>query len=196
MRRHATKWALGALVTGLLLAPSHGALAHLPDIFEAGELLDIEDPLRSFALYGEFQRPDDFFEARMTPATPLAIPVEILVPGRDELAGHRPLFAIVGPGLPAPSAAERALLPRPLPEGTGAIVARYEREDREVIFESFTRRVFWTNGPTAYLVPAGEMRFWVWSPEGTTGKFVLGFGVEEGRQDPGDLLSNWGDYAY
>ena len=37
---------------------------------------------------------------------------------------------------------------------------------------------------------------WVWSPLGTTGKFVLGLGVEEGKQDFGNLISNWGDYAY
>ena len=54
----------------------------------------------------------------------------------------------------------------------------------------------WTNGVVAHVLPAGDVRLWVWSPDGTTGKFVLGFGVEEGGQDLGGILSNWSDYAY
>jgi hypothetical protein len=75
-------------------------------------------------------------------------------------------------------------------------MADYPRGDRETIFESFTRRIFWTNGVTAYVLPAGDVRIWIWSPDGTTGDFVLGFGVEEGGQDFGEIFSNWGNYAY
>lgn len=196
MRTHVLKSALGALVFGALLTPSHRALAHQPNVLEAGEVFVVEDPLLSYALYGEFAAPDDFFEAQMNLSTPLAIPIEVLVAARDSLKDHKPLYAIVGPGLPQPSEAERALLPRPLPEGAGAVIGRYEREDREVIFESFTRRAFWTNGVVAHVLPAGDIRLWVWSPGGTTGKFVLGFGVEEGGQDLGNIFSSWSDYAY
>lgn len=190
------RWTLGFLLGALFVTRGHVALAHLPNVLEAGELYVVPDPLLSEALYGEFASGEEFFEAKMDLKTPLAIPIEILVPRRDELSEHRPLFAIVGPGLPQPSAEEMALFPHPLPDGAGAVLARYEREDREVLFESFSRRVLWTNGVVAYVMPAGDMRLWVWAPEKTTGKFILGFGVEEGSQDFGNLFSNWGDYAY
>lgn len=196
MNKPFTHLSLGALLVGMFLTPSHRALAHQPNVFEPGELLVVEDPLLSYALYGEFTQPDEFFEAQMKLASPLAIPIEILVAAKDSMREHRPLFAIVGAGLPQPTEEELAMLPRPLPEGAGVMIGRYEREDREIIFESYTRRAFFTNGVTAYILPGGDTRLWVWSPGGTTGKFVLGFGVEEGGQDLGNIFSSWGEYAY
>lgn len=196
MKDKVLRIALGALAVGLFVVPIHRAMAHQPNVFEDGEVLVISDPLLSFAFYGNFESPDGVFEAAMQLDDPLAIPVEILVAARDDLRDHRPLFAIVGAGLPQPTEAEEALLPRPLPAGTGVVIGRYEREEREIIFESYTRRAFWTNGVVAHILPAGDTRLWVWSPEGTTGKFVLAFGVEEGGQDLGNIVSNWSDYAY
>jgi hypothetical protein len=165
-------------------------------VLESGESFMVDDPLVSAALYGEFKRADDFFEVQLQPDTPVALPVEILVPQRDPLRGHRPLFAIVAEGLPEVTEAQQRLLPRELPAGAGVLLGSYEPGEREVIFESFTRRVFWTNGVTAYVLPAGDVRIWIWSPDGTLGRFVLGFGVEEGGQDFGDLIDNWSSYAY
>ena len=196
MKNRVLRFALGALALGLCVVPIQRAMAHQPNVFEDGEVLVIDDPLLSFAFYGNFESPDSFFEAAMQLGDPLAIPMEILVAARDDLSDHRPLFAIVGAGLPQPTEAEEALLPRPLPDGAGVVIGRYEREEREIIFESYTRRAFWTNGVVAHILPAGDVRLWVWSPEGTTGKFVLAFGVEEGGQDLGNIVSNWSDYAY
>lgn len=187
---------LGAAVLLSGLASDRSAFAHQPSVFEAGKPLIIDDPVLSVALYGEFKDPREVFEAKMSLTRPLAIPVEVLVPRRDELENHRPIFAIVGAGLPEPTARERALLPRPLPPGMGVVVGSEGEKDREAIFESFTRRIFWTSGVTAYVLPRGEVSIWVFSPGGTRGKFVLGFGVEEGGQDLGNIISNWGDYAY
>jgi hypothetical protein len=196
MSRSLRTLSLGAVVLLCVLASDTAAHAHQPTVFEAGKVLVIEDPILSAALYGEFKGPRDVFEAKMSLTRPLAIPVEVLVPRRDALENHRPIFAIVAAGLPEPTANERALLPRPLPPGTGVIVGSYAKADREVIFESFTRRVFWTNGVTAYVLPRGDVSIWVFAPGGTSGKFVLGFGVEEGSQDLGGVISGWDDYAY
>jgi hypothetical protein len=187
-----------ALALLLLASPitDRESLAHQPSVFQPGRVLSIDDPLLSYALYGEFQSPTDVFETQMVLERPLAIPIEVLVPRRDNLETHRPIFAIVGPGLPQPNDDERALLPRPVPEGFGVVIGDDDRRDREVIFESFTRRVFWTNGPTAYVLPAGDVRIWIWSPSATTGKFVLGLGVEEGAIDWGNIFDNWSDFAY
>lgn len=190
------RWPFLPLVLALFWLSSDRAHAHQPRVLEPGEPFVVEDPLLSAALYGSFEGGDEFFEVEVEPTAPLALPIELLVPRRDAYENHRPLFAIIGPGLPAPTQAVEALLPRALPEGAGILVGRYEREDREVIFESFTRRIFWTNGVTAFVLPAGDVRIWIWSPSGTTGDFVLGFGVEEGGQDLGEIFSSWGSYAY
>lgn len=192
--RHA--WIAWAALLAVCVGSAASGLAHRPRVLERDAPFVVDDPLISAALYGTFVDATDVFEVRFTPATPVALPIEILVPRRDAHRAHRPLFAIVAAGLPVPGEAERRLLPRPLPEGAGAILGRYEGDEREIIFESFTRRVFWTNGVTAYVLPAGDVRIWIWSPDGTRGPFVLGFGVEEGGQDFGDLLDNWGSYAY
>lgn len=196
MKKNHVKWLFGAVLTFALLGRGDGAHAHQPNVLEVGEVYQVSDPLLSFALYGEFQSADDFFEVSMDLDKPLAIPVEILVPRVGELAEHRPAFAIVGEGLPTPSAEDLALLPRDLAQGVGAVVVRNDEPEREIIFESYTRRVLLSNGVVAYVLPAGNVRFWIWSPRKTLGRFVLGFGVEEGAQDFGNIFSNWGDYAY
>jgi len=195
LKKHA-KWLFGAALALGLLGRGDGAYAHLPNVLEVGEVYNVPDPLLSFALYGEFTAESDVFEINMDLDKPLAIPVEILVPRVGELKEHRPAFAIVASGLPAPSAEDQAILPRGLEPGKGAVVVRNDDPNREIIFESFTRRVLLTNGVVAYVLPAGNVRFWIWSPRKTMGRFVFGFGVEEGSQDFGNIFSNWGDYAY
>lgn len=190
------RWTFIPFVLALFWLSSDRAHAHQPRVLEAGTPFVVDDPLLSAALYGTFDSGDEFFEVELELTAPLALPIEVLVPRRDAYEDHRPLYAIVGAGLPAPTEAVEALLPRALPEGAGVLLGRYELQDREVIFESFTRRIFWTNGVTAYVLPAGDVRIWMWSPSGTKGDFVLGFGVEEGGQDFGEIFSNWGSYAY
>lgn len=64
-----------------------------------------------------------------------------------------------------------------------------------MFYEFFTRRFFWSSGVVAVAVPRGAFEIWIWSPRRTSGKFGIGFGVEE-RIDFADALANWGDYAY
>ncbi len=45
--------------------------------------------------------------------------------------------------------------------------------------------------------PSGDFEVWVWSPDGATGDFVLGFGVEEDFSNGfGGLFEDWSIYAY
>ncbi len=196
MSRARCRLPLAFAIGSFLVASDAPVQAHQPSGFDAQRSVVLEDPLVSYALYGEIKDGGDVFEIRMSPKTPVALPVEVLVPRRDELAEHRPIFAIVGPGLPAPTDAQRALLPRALPDGMGVVVASEGPAYRESIFESFTRRVFWTNGVTAYVIPAGDVRIWIWAPRKTSGKFVIGIGVEESGIDLGNVVDNWGTYAY
>jgi hypothetical protein len=185
-----------ALVLGvLLLSPARVAEAHTPGKLLAATPYDVQNPADSYALFGVFETGAERFVIRLTHPTRFAAPVEIFVPHIDELKGHRPAYAVVGPGLPIPTAEELAALPAPLPAGWGAEVELNARSPRAVLFESIMRRFYWTSEPLAVVFPAGASEIWVWSPAGTTGKFGLGFGVEEGG-GYWAALSDWGLYAY
>ncbi len=190
-----SRWLL-VLALGLVLVPAATVEAHAPAVLDPTEPYVVEDPAVSRALYGTFVTGDEVFDIRLRPATRIALPFEMLVPRRDGLGAHRPAYAVVAPGLPPPSPEQAARLPRPLPAGAGVFLDANDAPDRAVVFESFLRRVYWTSGPVALLVPAGDVELWIWSPDATTGDFVLAFGVEEGGIDYGDVLGNWGEYAY
>ncbi len=174
-------------------APSH---AHRPGTGDREQ--DVGEPKISFAFYGELEDEDDLYVLHLDFDEGFALPFEILVPRRAKWEDHRPVFAIVGPGLPAPTQAELDLLPREVPAGAGVFFEPNDDAERELIFETFTRRVFWTSGPIAVALGEGEHEVWVFSPDGSTGDFVLGFGVEEDFSGVGcgDLTSDWATYAY
>jgi hypothetical protein len=185
----------GALLGGLLATFGLVALAHVPWRLEADRPVAIATPELSGEAMAVFVTGEEVFVATFTYARPFGAPVEVLVPREAALAEHRPAWALVGPGLPLPTDAERAVLPRPLPDGFGAIVELNEETPREALFESVMRRFYWTSRPLAVVFPAGTSEVWVWSPAKTTGKFGLAFGVEEG----GDYLAifdDWSLYAY
>lgn len=155
------------------------AAAHMPGILRAGTPFVVEEAGVSYALYGVFERGDERFTVTISFSEDFALPFEIFVPHRDELRDHRPAYAIVGAGLPVPGPDELAALPAPLPPGRGAFVELDRVEPRPAFYEFFTRRFFWSSGPVALVLPRGDYEIWIWSPSRTTGKFGLGFGVEE-----------------
>jgi hypothetical protein len=189
-------WWLWTVAAGLAWWPAGVAQAHAPAVLSPSTPYLVKDATVSRALYGTFQGADDVFVVRLRPDTRLALPFELLVPRRDGLADHRPAYAVIAPGMPALDPADVARLPRALPAGAGGFVDWNQAPEREVIFESFLRRVYWSSGPVALLVPAGEVEVWIWSPEGSRGDFVLGFGVEEGGIDYWDVVRHWRVYAY
>ncbi len=194
--RRPRKHGLGLAV---LLACSIARQSHAHAPLVAAPELTVASPEASHAIYGTLDGdPTQLFVTRLRFDQPFALPFEILVPRRRSLTDHRPAFAVVGPGLPTPTDEELALLPRPLPPGMGVFLELDDAPERPVIFESFTRRAFWTSGPIALALEAGEHEVWVFSPEGTAGDFVLAFGVEEDAGDAGcgELARNWSTYAY
>jgi len=196
---HTHRWTRGLALAALLsCALGRTGHAHVPRV--AAAELEVESSAVSHAIYGTLDGdPTQVFVTRLRFDQPFALPFEILVPRRAGLREHRPAFAVVGPGLPVPTDEELALLPRPLPAGAGLFLERNDALDRPVIFESFTRRAFWTSGPIALALEPGEHEVWVFSPAGTAGDFVLGFGVEEeefAAEGCGELTRNWSTYAY
>lgn len=162
------------LLALLLLAP---ARAHSPTDLSAETV--IEDSTTSYAIYGHFETGDEVFKVLLDFPTDFAAPFEVLTPHRRKWADLRPAYAVVGPGLPAPTDDELAFLPEAPPDGWGVYVERNDAAERYVIFESFARGVYWSSRPVAVPLMAGENEIWVWSPDGDTGEVVMAFGVEE-----------------
>ena len=184
---------LRLLVLAVVVAST--AQAHSPGLLDPDEPFDVADATISRALYGNFRSGGEVFVLRMSFPEGFAFPLEVFVPHRDSLREHRPAYALVGPGLPTPPPEVVARLPSALPAGHGAFIDFSDENPRPVFYESFTRRFFWSSGVTGYVVPPGEIELWIWSPQGTTGKFGVGFGVEE-DVDWREALKNWSDYAY
>jgi hypothetical protein len=172
--------------------------AHQPKILE--EDMVINHPDVSHALYGVFTEETPHFKVRMSFSHPFAMPFEVLVPHRDELTDFRPAFAIISPGLPQPTSDGLAALEAQgieIPSGSGAYVHLNDEAERMVIFESFTRRVFWSTGPVAIPLGAGASEIHLWVQDGQYGPATLGFGVEEDFSEGfGEVFADWDKYAY
>jgi hypothetical protein len=156
---------------------SLAASGHTPgDLEEEVRLATLE---QSWALYGGFEKGDETYVIEIDLEEGIGIPLEILVPEKEENKDHRPMFAVVGPGLAEPTEEERALLPYEVPEGMGVFLERHNREERAEFYEAFTRTHYWTSEAVALQLDPGTHEIWIFSPEGTTGDFTLGLGVEE-----------------
>lgn len=177
----------------LFLLPT--AAAHQPSLMQ--QELDVANPYISCAVNGTFASGQEVYTVRLAYERAFALPFELLVEKRSGNQDFRPMYAVVGPGLPQATEEERSLLPRELPDGVGLYLDLNDDEDRRVVFESVMRRVYWSTESVALALPPGAFEVWVWSPDGATGDFVLGFGVEEDFSNGfGGLFADWSAYAY
>lgn len=180
----------------LTLAVASPALAHSPIKLDPATVYAAKNTKVSLALFGLFVTGDERFVITLSFDERYATTLEMLVPHQAQLAEHRPAFAVVGPGLPPPNATELAALPAALPAGWGAIVELNDATPRIALWESFMRRFYWTSGSTAVIFPKGDLELWVWSPKKTTGKFSLGYGIEEGGGGYENTFKDWAFYEY
>ncbi len=189
------KWRTLGLTAALVSAVT-AVGAHQPTTSEDFEF-DVPKPQISYAFVGSFEEGDEVFTVRMTHEEPFALPFELLTEHKAKFEDFRPAYAVVGPGLPAPTDADREFLPREVPDGVGVFVERNDGE-REALFETVMRRAYYSSGPIALALVEGDYEVWIWSPDGEVGDFTLGFGVEEDFSDGGwgGLIRDWSDYAY
>ena len=173
----------------LLLTPL--AFAHRPQ--PAEEETQISAPEISHVIGGEFVSGVEVFRLILPFDEPFSLPMEIMVPWK--LESLRPVFAVVGPGLPAPTAEQAEFLPLDVPEGSGVIIEGDHDREREIYFERVMRRTMRTSGSLALHLPsASTYEIWIWSPDFKVGEFWFGFGVEEDFSDPevwDPLFENW-----
>jgi len=163
--------ATAALLLGLGLAASPPADAHLPANADA--------LARSRSVDAEFIDGDEVFVMDMHLESGAALPLDVLVPPQDHLREHRPALALLGPGLPAPRGDTAAQIPGGVPLGAGVWVQWNDAPERPVVYEPTTRRVFWGSPAVALPLQSGDYEVRVWSPEGTTGPFSVGVGVDD-----------------
>lgn len=180
--------ALAALL--LLLTGTSPALAHVPYL-EWRDLtflrpFVVQDVEQSKALYGWLETGSDLDFYRFTVTDPVRLYVEGLVPVCPGYEQFLPSFAVIGPGLPAPTEP----LPVPLPSGYGAIVVSNEAPGapREIIYEPFGGK-FYYESPTfdQTISTPGVWSLLFWDPYGMGGDYVAGIGRQE-RFTPLDLL--------
>jgi hypothetical protein len=198
--RKRTRLAAGLLATVvawlIISSPPSVSGAHRPAILK--DRTPIDNATISWVLAGSFEAGDEVFVVEMNFERDFALPFEILVPRRGKLREHRPWFAVVGPGLPPPSTELSNALPFEVPAGLGVFVERNDRPERYVFFEQVMRRNMWTSGAIAVPLQRGDVEIWIWSPDGSTGEFQFGFGVEEDFSGGGfaPVFSHWCEFAY
>ena len=186
------------IVASLLIVVGAPAWGHRPTSFDADEI--ITDSTISWTIPGDFTTGEEVFSFTLEYESPFAAPFEVLVPTEGDNGTFRPQYAIIGPGLPEPSAATLEALPADatVEPGSGVFFEANDDENRFLFFEGVMRRALVSSGSTAVALGAGTFTVWIWSPDQRAGEFMFGFGVEENFEDGGfgGVFSNWGDFAY
>ena len=141
-----------AVFITLLASPAWG---HRPTSFDAEQI--VTDPTFSWTIPGNFETGDETFSFSIDYESPFAAPFEILVPTAGDNGDFRPRYAIVGPGLPAPSDDLLAALPAEVEVGEddGVFYEPNDDDDRFLFFEGVMRRALVSSGSTAVVLYEG-----------------------------------------
>jgi hypothetical protein len=172
------------LALALATAIATPAQAHQPYFEEAdikpGAPWQINDPTISTALYATLESPTDVDYYTFVGKAGQSILLEITIPqieGQEEFA---PAMALLGPGLPAGSAATD--LPRRVArsDDTGAVLLRAIPGPAPDFFEPFSRTAYWERQEERVTVPAdGHYVVAVWHDTGQVGRYVFVIGDRE-----------------
>lgn len=172
---------LAAFLVFLFLASA--AVAHVPmmegpDTHSFKDALKIPRPETSYAVYSNLDRPGDIDFYSFEVKKPMKAHVSLIVPYRPEYLDFYPVYAVVGPGLPAP----QSKVPFDLEKGYGAVVfSGMPSAERPVFYEAFSRVNYYEGIPKfdQELREPGIYYIVVWRPSGETGAYILGYGLAE-----------------
>ena len=186
MNKHlfsAKKRAVPAILMASLLVLGGSAFAHQTlleknDTSGFDNALTIPKPEFSFAIYARLGAPGDVDYFKFEVKQPMDINAGLLVPFSEKFADFYPVYAIVGPGLPAPLSD----IPFELPPGYGAMVVNSKPvTPRPSFYEPFTATRFYkgiTEFDRRVEVP-GTYYIVVWHPEGEYGDYLVSYGRTE-----------------
>lgn len=171
-----------ALATSLLAAP-RAARAEVPiletnapggdyGLFEEGQY--IVEPWFMWFVLGELHAPDDVDMVRFDYKAGDRFKAIIFIPGHEELRDFNPNIALIGPGLPKPTAP----LPFSLPEGMGAIVAT--SDGTYDYFDIFTQMTYFPRAQIELIMPqTGRYYMAVWGEPIGMARYALDIGIME-----------------
>lgn len=180
---------LATLPLAALLATT-AVLAHVPYIEGADygptAPFEMKRVANTKALYGWLQTPADVDYVDIPLAAPATLVAEVDVQVCPALAQFLPSYAVIGPGLPAPTSP----LPIALPDGYGAIVVPNlpPGSDRPTFYEPVGGHTYYEGVPvTVQADRPGRWALVVWDPYGLGGDYVLSTGYLE-KTVPSDYL--------
>jgi hypothetical protein len=174
------KVVLVIILMDLLALP---ALAH-QGVYESIDTTGFQNPIVlakptvSYAVYMRLDHSGDVDYVSFKVDGPMKVKASLLVPQRPEFLDYYPVFAVVGPGLPAPEIE----VPFEMPAGCGAVVLKSEPQtERGKFYEPFSMTRYYrgfkvfeqevTEPGTYYIV--------VWHPAGEYGDYVVIYGEKE-----------------
>jgi len=168
---------------------SHQGLYEEKDTAGFNDALVLPKPAVSYAVYMRLDHSGDvdFVSFKVDAAMP--IEVSLLVPQRSEFLDYYPVFAVVGPGLPAPELE----VPFELPVGYGAVVMKSEPQaEREKFHEPFSNTRYYRGFKIfkKEMAEPGTYYIVVWHPEGEYGDYVVIYGEKESFT-PKEMLNTY-----
>ena len=170
------------LALAALVIAAVPALAHVPYI-ETGDYSEsrpfgVQPPVdKSIAAYAWFQTGADIDVYRFQVTGPTRVFAQAIVPVCPGYENLRPWFALVGPGLPAPTYA----IPFVLRQGYGAIVVpNLPGEPRRQFYEPFGGKSYY-DGPALNMDVStpGTWYIYMWDPYNHGGDYVGVIGDKE-----------------
>ncbi len=178
---------LSALVVALFVSTS--ALSHVPYIetadYSAKAPFVMTRVANSKAIYGWIESASDVDFTSINVTGPVTLQVEVDVQVCPAYAQFLPAYAILGPGLPAPTEP----IPVPLPAGYGAIVVPNLAPgvERPTFYEPAGGHTYYSGIQTIVeATTPGQWGIIVWDPYQMGGDYVLATGYLE-KTSPRDL---------
>jgi hypothetical protein len=159
-------------------ASAHVPMMESPESDSFNNAQKIPRPAYSYAIYANLEKPGDIDYYSFEVTKPMKAHVNLLVPYRPEYLDFYPVFAVIGPGLPAP----QGRIPFDLPKGYGAVViSGAPAKDRPVYYEEFSKTNYYEGIPKfeQKLAQPGIYYIVVWHPGNETGAYILGYGLAE-----------------
>ncbi len=157
---------------------AHQGILEEKDTTGFDDAIELKKPGVSYAVYAGLKFSGDVDYIKFTIEEPQGVKIGVLVPYAEEFKDYYPVYALVGPGLEAPSSG----LPFELPEGHGAIVVKsVPVSERPEFLEpfSFTRYYRGMEELEIEVKDPGTYYVAVWHPEGEYGDYLLSYGGSE-----------------
>jgi len=170
-------------------ALGHQGLYEEKDTTGFQDAIVLPKPVVSYAVYMRLDYSGDVDYVSFKVDGPMPIKVSLLVPQRSEFLDYYPVFAVVGPGLPAPDPE----LPCELPIGYGAVIMKSEPQaPREKFYEPFSNTRYYQGFKIFEQVISepGTYYIVIWHPEGEYGDHVVTYGEKESFT-PKEMLNTY-----